>query len=335
MKKLKVLSIVSVLFLAMIISFCTVEAATESCSLKIGLSSSTTSINVGDEISVSVKINSVTGFDGIHLIIAKKVYDSSIFQYMGCNPQNGWDLRADSSNIILYRKSGDASTGTICTLKFKALKASTGIISLTDIDSTGDNGNVYFEDGNVNFPSISFKISEKVQTENKVEPTVPSSPRDNVTTTTRGDKVESKIEPKEETKVDTKTETASTTITTTTEVSKATLENNNTSSSNNTVSTNNNDSQNEVSTTENNVIFNNVGNNTNLNDNAILETLEVSSNTQASQTLEDSNLDTSIKDISIEVDNTSKTVTVIIISTVLGASVLGVTIYYFISIKKH
>lgn len=330
MKNLKILSIVSVLFLAMVISFSSVEAATESCSLKIGLSSSTTSINVGDEISVSVKINSVTGFDGIHIIVAKKVYDPSIFEYIGCNPQNSWDLRGDASNIILYRKSGDVSTGTICTLKFKVLKASTGIISLTNIDATGNNGDVYYEDGNVNFPSISFKISEKVQSESKIETPVPST-RDNVTTTTRGDKVESKVEPK----VDTKTETASTTITTTTEVSKATLENNNTSSSNNTVSINNNDSQNEVSTTENNVIFNNVGNNTNLNDNAILETLEVSSNTQASQTLEDSNLDTSIKDISIEVDNTSKTVTVIIISTVLGASVLGVTIYYFISIKKH
>ena len=328
MKNLKILSIVSVLFLAMVISFSSVEATTESCSLKIGLSASATSINVGDEISISVKINSVTGFDGIHLIVAKKVYDPSIFEYIGCNPQNGWDLRGDASNIVLYRKSGDVSTGTICTLKFKVLKASTGIISLTNIDATGDNGDVYYEDGNVNFPSISFKISEKVQAESKIETPVPST-RDNVTTTTRGDKVVSKTDTKVDSQVDTKIDAKTESTSTTTQVSNTTIENtNSTNSSNISTSISTNDSQHEVSTTENNVIAENVEN-ASLND-AIIENFDISDNAKTAQTLETSN-----SDLSIKVDNTQKTVTVIVISTVLGASVLGVTAYYIISIKKH
>lgn len=328
MKNLKILSIVSVLFLAMVISFSSVEAATESCSLKIGLSASATSINVGDEISISVKIKSVTGFDGIHLIVAKKVYDPSIFEYIGCNPQNGWDLRGDASNIVLYRKSGDVSTGTICTLKFKVLKASTGIISLTNIDATGDNGDVYYEDGNVNFPSISFKISEKVQAESKIETPVPST-RDNVTTTTRGDKVESKTDTKADSQVDTKIDAKTESTSTTTQVSNTTIENTNTPNSSNISTTiNTNDSQHDVSTTENNVIAENVEN-ASLND-SIIENFDISDNAKTAQTLETSN-----SDLSIKVDNTQKTVTVIVISTVLGASVLGVTAYYIISIKKH
>lgn len=328
MKNLKILSIVSVLFLAMVISFSSVEAATESCSLKIGLSASATSINVGDEISISVKIKSVTGFDGIHLIVAKKVYDPSIFEYIGCNPQNGWDLRGDASNIVLYRKSGNISTGTICTLKFKVLKASTGIISLTNIDATGDNGDVYYEDGNVNFPSISFKISEKVQAESKIETPVPST-RDNVTTTTRGDKVEAKTDTKVDSEVNTKIDTKTESTSTTTQVSNTTIENTNTTNSSNiSTSINTNDSQHEVSTTENSVIAENVEN-ASLND-SIIENFDISDNAKTAQTLETSN-----SDLSIKVDNTQKTVTVIVISTVLGASVLGVTVYYIISIKKH
>jgi hypothetical protein len=128
------------------------------------LTSSTKEINVGDEIEVNIVISSITGFDGIDLFNAKNVYDSSILEYVEVEGKNGWTVRSpkNSSKIILGADK-DYGAGTIIgVLKFKALKASSSVsVKLTQLDASSKDGenDVYYDDGNVNSPEITFKIS--------------------------------------------------------------------------------------------------------------------------------------------------------------------------------
>ena len=60
----------------------------------------------------------------------------------------------------------DLSKGKLCTLKFKVLKEENTTIQLSEIDACGDDGDVYYEDGNVNSPSVEIKFSEDISKNN-------------------------------------------------------------------------------------------------------------------------------------------------------------------------
>jgi len=164
MKIIKKFSFITLLIIAILSMNLSIVNATTDCSAQFKLTLNSSNTNVGDEISITLNISTINGFDGIHLIVAKKVYNSNIFEYIGCYPQNGWDIKGDATNILLQRDAGDVKTGAICTLKFKILKLSdTSTITLSNLDATGTNGDVYFEDNNVNSPSVNIKITEKIE----------------------------------------------------------------------------------------------------------------------------------------------------------------------------
>lgn len=191
MKFIKKFNFITLLIITILSMNLSIVNATTDCSAKFKLTLSSSNVNVGDEISVVLNISSVSGFDGIHLLVAKKVYNSNIFEYIGCYPQNGWKLKGDGANILLQRDAGDVKTGAICTLKFKVLNfTNNSTITLSNIDATGNNGDVYFEDNNVNSPSVNIKITEVLQEPIVVEEEKVTTNRGSNDSTTRIEEVE-------------------------------------------------------------------------------------------------------------------------------------------------
>lgn len=270
MKIIKKINFITLLIITILSMNLSMVNATSAYSAKFNLTSNYSNITVGDEISITFNINSINGFDGIHLIATKKVYDSNIFEYIGCYPQNGWELKGDSTNIVLQRDAGDVTTGTICTLKFKVLKfKDNSTITLSNIDATGNNGDVYFEDNNVNSPSVNIKITEKIEQ--------PIVPEEKLTTSRGSSNYSERTEDSDTTKV---TETSKV------ELQVSTTANNNvtTNNSNLTVDTINSDIPvvNEVKSAVSNMITeedttnNSIENNTNTN---IVTTVKTNTNT--------------------------------------------------------
>lgn len=165
MKKTIMTVLLVVTVIACTLSFKNVSFA-EDYSGTFSLTSSQTNLNVGDTFEVNIVINSLTGFSGISNFIAKKNFDSSIFEYVGTEGKNGWDLKGDDTGIVLRKESGESNSGIIATMKFKTLKTDLSAkIQLTEVDASGDNGDVYWDDGNVNSPFITLQIKD-VETPN-------------------------------------------------------------------------------------------------------------------------------------------------------------------------
>ena len=155
---MKKVSLTILLVFVLIVSCITVVNAEEGDSATFGLTTSNTNVNVGDEVSINLVINNMDGFSGINTFTAKKVFDSSVFEYVGATGQNGWEVKGDATNVVL-KSNSHSSSGTIAVLKFKAIKAVDNTsIALTNVDACGDDGDVYFEDENVNSPSVTFKV---------------------------------------------------------------------------------------------------------------------------------------------------------------------------------
>lgn len=124
------------------------------------LTTQNTNVKVGDEVTVTLSIGKLDGFK-ITSFAAKKVFDSTIFEYIGTTGQNGWELKGDQTNIVLRNEQG-ATTGTMAVLKFKVLKEVEDTkIQLTEIDASSKEGGVYWEDNDVNEPFVQFKVISK------------------------------------------------------------------------------------------------------------------------------------------------------------------------------
>ena len=160
MKKTIMTVLLVVTVIACTLSFENVSFA-EDYSAVFSLTSSQTNLTVGDTFEVNVVIDSLSGFSGIKNFIAKKNFDSSIFEYVGTEGKNGWELKGDDTRIVLRKDSRESGSGIIATMKFKALKVDLAAkIQLTEIDASGDNGDVYWDDGNVNSPFITLQIKD-------------------------------------------------------------------------------------------------------------------------------------------------------------------------------
>lgn len=302
MKIIKKINFITLLIITILSMNLSIVNATSPYSGKFNLTLNSSNISVGDEISITFNISSINGFDGIHLIAAKKIYDSNTFEYIGCYPQNGWDLKADSSNIILHRDAGDVKTGAICTLKFKVLKfANSSTITLSNIDATGNNGDVYFDDNNVNSPSVSIKMTEKVQ-----QPTV----KEEQETTSRGSSESSeRTEVVDNTKV-TETPKVEVQVSTTTNNKEENNINNNVTTNNSDLTENTTNSDisvvNEVNNTESNIITEENINNSLIENNTatdIVTTVETTTNNNVVTT---------------------------VITLLLSGSIISVIVYFFI-----
>ena len=139
--------------------------AVENQSIELILKSEKEEYKIGEEIFLDVYINKIEGFSGINLFIARKVYNNECVEYIETIANENWQISGDADKILLRKIKGeDFSKGKLCTLRFKALKNINTIIQLSEIDASGDEGYVYYEDGNVNEPSVEIRFSETNQT---------------------------------------------------------------------------------------------------------------------------------------------------------------------------
>jgi hypothetical protein len=283
MKKVsKILAFILMAITIVISNSSIVNANPDTNSAKFSLTSSTKNIKVGDEIEINIVISSITGFNGISTFTAKKIFDSSTFEYIGSQGKNGWIVQRDNGTIIIKADKDYGAGTTIGVLKFKALKATNStVVKLTQLDATSKDGvnDVYYDDGNVNSPEITFKISEKETTSTQTTTqtsTTPTTSTSTPTTTTQ--------------KASTQT---STPITATTATSVATTQtatpivNNKTTSTQTTTSTTAN---------ENNTVTTNVE----VNNEVVNEQVETNEITQTTTNIEQTNT-------ALEIENDDET----------------------------
>ena len=169
--------LIILLIMVMMLSGFTVVNADVDDSAVFSLTTTNTDVKVGDEVTINLVIDKIEGFSGINIFSGVKVFDADIFEYIGCEGQNGWELKQDFDAIVI-RTTSVSSSGVIATLKFKALKpVEDAKISITEIDASyGIEGDVWSEDGNVNAPSISFKVTE-AEPDPDPEPTPDPEPK--------------------------------------------------------------------------------------------------------------------------------------------------------------
>jgi len=162
LKKIIKAILLTIFFVFLITSY---SNAAEGHSMKLRLSSDNQENNVGDIISVDVYIDNIKGFSGINTFAAKKVYDNQVLEYIETIVANSnWDVIGDGTNIVLRKMQGeDLSKGKLCTMKFKVKKAEDTTVQLSEVDACNDEGDVYYEDGNVNSPSIQITSNGNVQ----------------------------------------------------------------------------------------------------------------------------------------------------------------------------
>lgn len=160
MKKIITLFITIITSLIILIN---ISYATEGQSMSVSLSANKHSYNVGDEILVDVSIDEIEGFTGLNTFAARKVYDKGKLEYIGAEVINeNWKVLGDAENILLRKMEGeDLKRGKICTLKFKAIQEGSCEIQIDNIDACNNNGDVYYEDENVNSPIIEISIKNK------------------------------------------------------------------------------------------------------------------------------------------------------------------------------
>lgn len=160
---MKLKRIIKVIFLTICFIFAIISctSAKEGQSMKLSLSSDNSNYNVGDIISIKVNIEEVKGFSGINTFAAKKVYDDQILEYIEATVENdNWEVVGDAANIVLRKMEGeDLGKGSLCTLKFKVIKNQDTNVKLSEVDACNDEGDVYFEDENVNAPEIEIKFN--------------------------------------------------------------------------------------------------------------------------------------------------------------------------------
>lgn len=160
MKKIITLFITIITSLIILIN---ISYATEGQSMSVSLSANKNSYNVGDEILVDVSIDEIEGFTGLNTFATRKVYDKGKLEYIGAEVINeNWKVLGDAENILLRKIEGeDLKKGKICTLKFKAIQEGSCEIQIDNIDACNNNGDVYYEDENVNSPIIEISIKNK------------------------------------------------------------------------------------------------------------------------------------------------------------------------------
>lgn len=135
--------------------------AKEGQSMKVSLVSDKNNYKVGDEILVSILIDEINGFSGINTFLAKKVFNEEELEYVEAVVANqNWEVLGDAEKVLLRKMEGEElSKGKICTLKFKALKSGNTKIQIAELDACNDEGDVYYEDENVNSPFIEINVS--------------------------------------------------------------------------------------------------------------------------------------------------------------------------------
>lgn len=159
---------IAIIVIILVFSILNCINATENQSMKLSLQLDKKNYKVNDNIFIDVYIDEIKGFSGINTFVAEKIYNNEILEYtQTIVVDNNWEVVGDGSKILLRKISGeDLKRGKLCTLEFKIQKDINTEVKLDKIDACNDEGDVYYEDGNVNSPSIHIKIANSIENTN-------------------------------------------------------------------------------------------------------------------------------------------------------------------------
>lgn len=137
----------------------------------LALESKASKYNIGDIISVDLKVTELTNLGLVKQYASNISYDSDALEIQEIIPiHEGYSNTSEiqNSRIVITKASGEGTIGVgdiICTIKFKALKSSntSTTIKLSMLDITcNDKTNAYFEDNNVNEPEITLPVESSL-----------------------------------------------------------------------------------------------------------------------------------------------------------------------------
>ena len=153
--------ILSLLIMVMIITISIVSYAT--VTVTTNLSADKTTLKVGDEVTFTFSINSVTDIEGgLKTIQGTIVYDQNIFEELTTSSKvdtNGWSTELNTQNNMFAGTSSGKTSGGIFTLTLKAkedITVDSTTVTIKDIKTT-DAGN---DDEIVNVDSVQVVLNK-------------------------------------------------------------------------------------------------------------------------------------------------------------------------------
>ena len=166
----KVIMIIMIVF-TLLISFTGVSNAASTLDVK--LSTTTTEIEKGKEVSVLVSLNNINVGEGVNTLKGTVNYNADVLEYVNSEAQNGWSITYNSTNgtlLVVYMSGLVTKDQGIAKLTFK-VKDNADVtntqISLTNIESSNADEKVTPKDASLNLTIID---------ENKQDPTNPDDP---------------------------------------------------------------------------------------------------------------------------------------------------------------
>ena len=161
----KVIMVIMIVF-TLLISFTGVSNAASTLDVK--LSTTTTEIEKGKEVSVLVSLNNINVGDGVNTLKGTVNYNADVLEYVNSEAQNGWSITYNSTNgtlLVVYMSGLVTKDQGIAKLTFK-VKDNADVtntqISLTNIESSNADEKVTPKDASLNLTIID---------ENKQDPT--------------------------------------------------------------------------------------------------------------------------------------------------------------------
>lgn len=167
MKRVTLLSLILIIIISLVSS---VYAETP---CKVSLQVDKSEVNIGDEITVDVKLSNILDEKGIFGISAILEYNKESLKYVSMESQEGWEKPSyyeDSGIIAILREEEYANTDQIiCKIKFKVMDTNNLTVKLKGI--TASNGSIDIELGE--------ESTDKSETDGSGDP-VPPTPVDPV-----------------------------------------------------------------------------------------------------------------------------------------------------------
>ena len=150
-----------------------VNAVEETSNFILELVSDATEYNVDDEITVQLRALDVGGRGEITRYGGHIEYDKSKLKLLDIiEPEKYTNMSGIDGDQILVSATDSSnllgSKDTICTIKFKALTASTTstTIRINESDIACTNGSAYYDDENVNIPEITLPVEKTIVAHN-------------------------------------------------------------------------------------------------------------------------------------------------------------------------
>lgn len=161
MKKVNKIAGILILVIALLMSTINVSKAVD-YGATMNLTSSTESAKVGDTVTFTLSLKSVTNVEGVSTVHAKINYDKTILQYVSCDAIDSWAVpkyNDENHEFITDKSDVMKPNGGIVKVTFKVIAIPTNnttTVSITEFDVADNENQITVPD-----VSVDLKIQEQ------------------------------------------------------------------------------------------------------------------------------------------------------------------------------